>query len=63
MSSPQITPGSILLKRVVATSTALSLLNASTNFNERIYMIQRPSQEEIEKGLAEFRGDYKRLSV
>lgn len=24
-------------------------------------MIQRPSQEEIEKGLAEFRGDYKRL--
>ena len=24
-------------------------------------MIQRPSQEEIEKGLAEFKGDYKRL--
>ena len=32
-----------------------------TNFNERNYMIQRPSQEEIEKGLAEFKGDYKRL--
>ena len=24
-------------------------------------MIQRPSQEEIEKGLTEFKGDYKRL--
>ena len=24
-------------------------------------MIQKPSQEEIEKGLAEFKGDYKRL--
>ena len=24
-------------------------------------MIQRPSQEEIEKGLAEFKGDYKRI--
>ena len=24
-------------------------------------MIQRPRQEEIEKGLAEFKGDYKRL--
>ena len=32
-----------------------------TNFNERNYMIQRPSQEEIEKGLAEFKGDYKRI--